>query len=119
MGGVRAIGAGERVICSIGAAGVTADAAAVLAALAIRSSYGHRRACRRNDDTGTRGGIVKRIEEWTRNNDGADPERPRRFGRAVLEIFFGTQSSKVPTWAVSPVLPAMNTDEGPFDSDSY
>jgi len=57
VGGVRAIGTGERVICSIGAAGVTAEAAAVLAALAMRSSYGHRKACRRSDE-GTRGGIA-------------------------------------------------------------
>lgn len=58
MGGVLAIGAGERAICSMGAAGVTAGAAALLAILAIRSSYGHRRVCRFSDETRNRGGIV-------------------------------------------------------------
>jgi hypothetical protein len=105
---------------SIGAAGVTAGAAAVLAALAIRSSYGQRRACRRSNETGTRGGIAEGIERWTRNNDGADPKRPRRFERAVREIFFGAQRGKVPTRAVRLILPAIHTMRGLLThADSY
>lgn len=59
VGGNREIGAGECIICPIGAAGVTAAvAAALLALLAIRSSRWHRRLWRRNDGASrTRGGI--------------------------------------------------------------
>lgn len=57
--GVFEIGAFERVICSMGAAGVVAEAAAVLVLRdAIRSSCGHRKACRRSDVMRTRGGMV-------------------------------------------------------------
>lgn len=65
----------------MGAAGVTAGAAALLAPLAIRSSYGHRSACRRSDDIRSRGGIVyvlmdalemKQLpeKEWIRHDVG-------------------------------------------------
>jgi hypothetical protein len=56
------IGAFECVICSMGAAGVVAAAATVLALRdAIRSSCGHRKACRRSDMMRTRGGILNDV----------------------------------------------------------
>lgn len=58
-GAVFEIGAFECLICSMGAAGVVAEAAAVLALRdAIRSSCGHRKACGRSDVMRTRGGMV-------------------------------------------------------------
>lgn len=45
VGGNRDTGAGERVICSIEAAGVIAGAAALDALLIIRSSFWHRGIC--------------------------------------------------------------------------
>lgn len=85
VGGVLAIGAGERVSCSMGAAGVTAEAAAVLAPLAIRSSYGHRKACRRSDDTRSRGGILYVLIRWVGKEaiarERVDRARRQRFGR--------------------------------------
>ena len=57
------MGAGERVICSIGAAGVTAEAVALLAFLTILSSQGHRMDCLRNDTIRNRGGIVSNISQ--------------------------------------------------------
>lgn len=48
----------------MGAAGVTAGAAAVDAHRTIVSSYGHRKACRRSDETGTRGGIMYHNGNW-------------------------------------------------------
>lgn len=69
----------------MGAAGVTAGAAALLAPLAIRSSYGHRRACRRSDDIRSRGGIVYVLMDGLERNQlpekRVDRARRRRFER--------------------------------------